>query len=71
VERGGFKGPGLTPFRYSKTDHSGFSGVRLVVTSNGVQTPVGPVYVTDDGDGPVTEYTEPPTTPPANGVPAP
>ena len=71
VERGGFKGPGLTPFRYSPTDHSGYSGVRMVVTSNGVQTPVGPVYVTDDGDGPVTEYTEPPTTPPANGVPAP
>ena len=29
----------------------------------------GPAYETDDGDGPVKEYTAAPATPPANGIP--
>jgi branched-chain amino acid transport system substrate-binding protein len=30
----------------------------------------GNAYQTDDGDGPVTEYTNAPAAPPANGIPA-
>lgn len=71
VEKGGFRGPGLTPFLYSADDHSGYSGLQMVRTSGGVQAPFGPVYVTDEGDGPVTEFTEDAVEPPANGIPAP
>jgi ABC-type branched-subunit amino acid transport system substrate-binding protein len=31
VEKGGFKGPGLTPFRFSKESHAGYTGVRIAV----------------------------------------
>jgi hypothetical protein len=30
---------------------------------------VTPVQVTDNGDAPITESTEPPSTPSANGIP--
>jgi ABC-type branched-subunit amino acid transport system substrate-binding protein len=69
VEKGGFKGPGLTPFRYTESDHAGYSGVRLNKVQNGVQSYFGPTYTTDDGDGEVKEYTEAPTTPPADAIP--
>ena len=69
VEKGGFKGPGLTPFRYSGDVHAGYSGVRLNKVQNGAQTYFGPTYVTDDGDGEVTERSEPPTAPPADAIP--
>jgi ABC-type branched-subunit amino acid transport system substrate-binding protein len=64
-----FTGPGLVPFRYSKDDHSGFAGGQVVVVKDGVVTPTGPVYTTDDGDGPLKEYTEKPSEAPANGLP--
>jgi ABC-type branched-subunit amino acid transport system substrate-binding protein len=70
IEKGGFKGPGLTPFRYAKGDHSGYSGLQMGRTASGVQTPFGPVYVTDEGDGEVTEFTEAPAAPPENGIPS-
>ncbi|BCL17386.1 ABC transporter substrate-binding protein [Micromonospora sagamiensis] len=69
VRKGGFQGPGLAPLRYSDTDHSGYGGQRLNRVSEGVQSYFGPTYETDEGDGPVKEYTAPPVTPPANGVP--
>ncbi|MCU1589714.1 MAG: livK [Frankiales bacterium] len=31
VEKGGFKGPGVTPFRFSKDSHAGYTGVRIAV----------------------------------------
>ncbi|MEE3921568.1 hypothetical protein V2I01_34900 [Micromonospora sp. BRA006-A] len=43
--------------------------MRLTKVSNGVQEYFGPAYTTDDGDGAVTEFTEPPTNPPADAVP--
>ncbi|SDZ16031.1 ABC-type branched-chain amino acid transport system, substrate-binding protein [Micromonospora pattaloongensis] len=70
VEKGGFQGPGLTPFRYSADDHSGYSGVRLNRVQGGVQSYFGATYTTDDGDGEVREHTQPPVTPPADAVPA-
>ncbi|PWU62103.1 ABC transporter substrate-binding protein [Micromonospora globispora] len=69
VEKGGFKGPGLTPFRYSGDVHAGYSGVRLNKVQNGAQMYFGPTFVTDDGDGEVTEHSEPPTAPPADAIP--
>ncbi len=29
IEKGGFKGPGIAPLQYSKTNHSGYGGVQL------------------------------------------
>ncbi|WP_027340963.1 ABC transporter substrate-binding protein [Hamadaea tsunoensis] len=70
VEKGGFTGPGLAPFRFSKADHSGYGGLRMVKTTGGVQDYFGPTYQTDDGDGAVTEYSGAAGTPPANGIPS-
>ncbi|MGC4807595.1 ABC transporter substrate-binding protein [Micromonospora sp. DT233] len=69
VAKGGFQGPGLAPLRFSATDHSGYGGARLSKVTAGKQSYFGPAYETDEGDGPVREYTAPPVTPPANGVP--
>jgi branched-chain amino acid transport system substrate-binding protein len=69
VEKNGFKGPGLAPYGYSKTNHSGFTGVQLGKITNGVQAAFGPVYVTDQKSGPVTEYTQPAITPPTDMIP--
>lgn len=69
VEKGGFKGPGLTPAQYSATSHAGYSGVRMSTVTAGIQAYVGPVYTTDAGAGDVKEYTEPETAPPADGIP--
>ena len=69
VRKGGFRGPGLVPFRYADGVHAGYGGVRLTKVSNGAQAYFGPAYTTDDGDGAVTEFAEPPTNPPADAVP--
>jgi ABC-type branched-subunit amino acid transport system substrate-binding protein len=69
VNKGGFSGPGLTPFRYSSTDHSGYSGTQIVVIHNGVAAPTGPIYTTDDGSGPLTPYTTAQPEAPADGLP--
>jgi branched-chain amino acid transport system substrate-binding protein len=70
LEKGLKGGPGLTPFRYSESDHSGYSGLRMAKVSRGVQDGFGPVYVTDDEDGPVTATTDQPSAPPSTGIPA-
>ncbi|MGK5440535.1 ABC transporter substrate-binding protein [Micromonospora sp. URMC 105] len=69
VRKGGFTGPGLTPFRYSADVHAGYSGVRMNKVQNGVQAYFGPTYTTDDGDAPVTELTGAPVAPPADAIP--
>jgi branched-chain amino acid transport system substrate-binding protein len=69
VEKGGFQGPGLVPFRYSPTDHSGYAGTQVVTISRGVATPTGPVYTTDDGSAPLKQYTTTQPEAPANGLP--
>ncbi|MBE1489842.1 ABC transporter substrate-binding protein [Plantactinospora soyae] len=69
VEKGGYQGPGLAPLRFSATDHSGYGGERLTRVSGGVQQYFGPTYETDEGEGPVREYTGAPVPPPANGIP--
>jgi hypothetical protein len=69
VEKGGFTGPGLTPLQYSSKSHAGYSGVRLNRVTAGVQAYFGPVYTSDAEAGAVKEYTQPPTAPPADGIP--
>lgn len=69
VEKGGYTGPGLVPFRYSDSDHSGYGGTQIVTVSKGVAKPVGPVYTTDDGDSSLTEYSTAQPEAPANGLP--
>jgi ABC-type branched-subunit amino acid transport system substrate-binding protein len=69
IEKGGFTGPGLTPFRFAKGDHSGYSGLRMARTTGGVQNYFGPTYVTDEAEGPVQEHTAAPAAPPPNGIP--
>jgi branched-chain amino acid transport system substrate-binding protein len=72
VEKGGFTGPGLAPFRYSKTDHSGYGGLQMAKVQGGKQLQFGPVYVTtDDAAGPVQESSATQQAPPpATGIPA-
>jgi ABC-type branched-subunit amino acid transport system substrate-binding protein len=70
VERNGFTGPGLAPLRFSKTDHSGFGGLQMGKVQGGKQLLFGPLYKTDDGNGPITESTVSAAAPPDNGIPA-
>lgn len=70
VQKGGFVGPGLTPLRYAKDDHSGYGGEQLTKISGGKATYFGTAYQTDENDGPVEAYTTAPAAPPANGIPA-
>ncbi len=69
VEKGGFTGPGLTPFRFSKSDHSGYGGTQVAVIKAGVATPTGPVYTTDDGSAPLKQYSGTAASAPTNGLP--
>ncbi|MCW2841329.1 MAG: transporter substrate-binding protein [Aeromicrobium sp.] len=70
IEDGGLDGPGLTALRFSADDHSGYGGAQMAKVTGSSQDYFGPVYTTDDGDTPVTEYTGEPTVPPTDGIPA-
>lgn len=70
VEKNGFKGGGFVPLGYSATNHGGYTGVKLAKITNNVQAYFGSAFVTDIKDGPVTEYTGSPATPPANMIPS-
>ena len=71
VEKNGFTGgPGLTPLRFAKGDHSGYGGVQLTKITGGKPAYVGNAFETDEADGPVKEYATAPAAPPANGIPA-
>jgi ABC-type branched-subunit amino acid transport system substrate-binding protein len=69
VEKGGFTGPGLSPLRYTKDDHSGYGGLQMGRVQGGKQLLFGPGYTTDDASGPVTSYTVSPPVPPTNAIP--
>jgi branched-chain amino acid transport system substrate-binding protein len=68
---GSWKGPGLVPFRYTKTQHGGYGGVQMAkVAGNGI-TAFGPVLTTDPtSSGAITSYTGGAPTPPASGIPS-
>jgi ABC-type branched-subunit amino acid transport system substrate-binding protein len=69
VQKNGLSGPGLVPFAYSADSHSGYIGTQIAVVKNGVATPTGPIYTTDDAGGPLTEYTTAQPQAPADGLP--
>jgi branched-chain amino acid transport system substrate-binding protein len=62
-------GPGIVPLNFSATNHSGYSGVRVVQIVNGAAQFVGPAYTTDDGSGAVTVYNGQEGTPTSTGIP--
>jgi ABC-type branched-subunit amino acid transport system substrate-binding protein len=70
LERGGFAGPGLVPFRFGKDSHAGYTGSRIGVIQKGVGVPIGQPQVTDNGEGEVTPYTQAQPEAPANGIPS-
>jgi ABC-type branched-subunit amino acid transport system substrate-binding protein len=70
VEKGGFSGPGLVPFGFSSSDHSGYTGAQIgIVKGLGINL-VGQPETTDDGSGAITPYTTAQPTAPSNGIPA-
>lgn len=69
MEKGGFTGPVLAPYAYSADDHSGATGVSISQIKDLEAAAISPVYVTDNGDGPVEETTEAPAEAPAGGMP--
>jgi ABC-type branched-subunit amino acid transport system substrate-binding protein len=68
VESGGLNGPGLVPFRYSKTVHGGYGGAQIATVKNGKITLQGTPLVTDPDTGPIRPYKTPQPPPEAGGV---
>ena len=68
VEAGNLSGPGLVPFRYSKTVHGGYGGAQIATVKNGEIAVQGTPLVTDPDTGPITPYTKPQPAPGADGV---
>jgi ABC-type branched-subunit amino acid transport system substrate-binding protein len=66
-----WKGPGLVPFRFSSSDHGGFSGAEMAKVSGGKIVPIGSPLVTDPTPtGAITPYTGTQPAPPASGIPS-
>ena len=64
-------GPGLVPFRYSQTDHGGYSGTQIGHIKNGKIILTGtPLTTTPDPSSPITPYTTTQPAPPTTGVPS-
>ncbi len=64
-------GPGLVPYRYSTTDHGGFSGTQIGQIKNGKIVLTGtPLTTTPDPNSPITPYTTAQPAPPTTGVPS-
>jgi ABC-type branched-subunit amino acid transport system substrate-binding protein len=68
VEKGGFTGPGLVPFRYSKDEHGGFGGGQIATIKDGKIVVQGQPMTTDPGTGPITVSNMKPAQPGDNGV---
>ncbi len=66
------EGPGLVPYRYSKSVHGGYAGVELGQVRGGRIVLFGGPLVTEPTDGsPITPYTKTQPAPPASGVSVP
>ncbi len=64
-------GPGLVPFRYSTTEHGGYSGAEMGQVRNGKIVLFGGPLVTQPTAGSsITPYTGTQPAPPASGVPS-
>jgi ABC-type branched-subunit amino acid transport system substrate-binding protein len=68
VEAGGFTGPGLVPFRYSKSEHGGYGGGQIATIKNGQILVQGKPMVTDPGTGAITVSNMKEAAPGDNGV---
>lgn len=67
---GGWKGPGLVPFRYNKTQHGGYGGAEMGQVRGGKIVLFGGPEVTDPTAGsPISPYSGKQPPPPANGIP--
>ncbi|HLH13644.1 MAG TPA: ABC transporter substrate-binding protein [Solirubrobacteraceae bacterium] len=65
-------GPGLVPFRYSKTEHGGYAGVEMGQVRGGKIVLFGGAMTTEPTAGsPITPYTKPQPAPPSSGVSVP
>jgi branched-chain amino acid transport system substrate-binding protein len=63
-------GPGLVPFRYSTTDHGGYSGAALGMVKQGNIVLIGgPLTTTPEAGSAITPFTGSQPAPPANGIP--
>jgi branched-chain amino acid transport system substrate-binding protein len=68
---GSWRGPGLVPFRYTKTEHGGYSGVQMAKVVGTSIDPSGPVLTTPPTKGsPIAKYLGGQPAPPANGIPS-
>jgi ABC-type branched-subunit amino acid transport system substrate-binding protein len=64
-------GPGLVPFRYSTSDHGGYSGAEIGKVIGGkIVLSGGPLTTTPATSSPITPYTGTQPAPPASGVPS-
>jgi ABC-type branched-subunit amino acid transport system substrate-binding protein len=65
-------GPGLVPFRYSKTVHGGYAGAEMGQIRGGkIVLFGGPLVTEPNSSSPITAYTTPQPAPPSTGVNAP
>lgn len=71
MEKGDLTGPGLMPSLYSKDRHTGYGGAQMSKVEKGKQMYFGSVYTTTDVAGsPVEAYTDAPTVPEKDTIPA-
>jgi ABC-type branched-subunit amino acid transport system substrate-binding protein len=64
MSSGQLKGPGLTPFAFSKDDHAGYTGALVFqIAADGNVKTLQEARVTDSGTGDVTPYQEKQSTP--------
>ena len=66
------KGPGLVPYRYSKSQHGGYAGVEVGQVRNGkIVLFGGPLVTEPTASSPITSYTGGQPGPPESGVSVP
>ena len=66
------RGPGLVPFRYSKTVHGGYAGTEMGQVRGGkIVLFGGPMTTEPDASSPIVPYTGEQPAPPASGVSVP
>ncbi|WP_406191313.1 ABC transporter substrate-binding protein [Streptomyces sp. NBC_01017] len=71
LKKGDFPGPGVTPLRYNRTSHAGYTGTQIGVIKGNAIVLQGKPMTTDGADGPVQPHTATSPQPPANGIPRP
>jgi ABC-type branched-subunit amino acid transport system substrate-binding protein len=68
---GSWSGPGLVPFRYTKTEHGGYSGAEMGQIRGGkIVLFGGPLRTDPTASSAITPYTTAQAAPPASGVPS-